>query len=247
MPRPADVLPFRAPPSAPDPIVVLRDVAVSAGGAPLLRGASLCLDTPGVTGLIGPNGAGKSLLLRLMTGLITAERGDVKIATDYGAPALVFQRPVLLRRTVRGNLIHALRIAGVPRRDRTGEMAELLVTAGLTPHAETPARQLSGGQQQRLAMARALAAKPRLLLLDEPTASLDPAATAEIEALVTATSKTGVKIILVTHNTAQAARLCQDVAFLHKGEVLEHGPAEGFFRAPETAAARSYLAGDLLL
>ncbi len=241
------VVPFRGAQSDPVPLVSVTQATVLAQDMPLLNGVSIELKQPGVTGLIGPNGAGKSVFLRLLIGLITANSGSVDIAPELGSPALVFQNPVLLRRSVRGNLVHALRIARVPRTERTGRLAELLVMAGLTHQAETPARQLSGGQQQRLAIARALSDRPKLLLLDEPTASLDPAATAEIEALIENTSAQGVKIVLVTHNTGQAARLCQDVAFLHKGRVLEHGPAEAFFAKPQTTEAQAYLNGDLLI
>lgn len=247
MPEEAKILPFDVAQPAKLTLVSIQDITVNAGSVPILQGASVALDHPGVTGLIGPNGAGKSVLLRLLTGLVSANSGTIEIADHLGPPALVFQKPVLLRRTVRANLLHALRVARVPRRERTGRLAELLVSAGLTHQAEAQARTLSGGQQQRLAIARALAERPKLLLLDEPTASLDPASTAEIEALVKETAESGVKIIIVTHDTAQAARLCQDIAFLHRGKVLEHTPADRFFDAPATQEAKSFLNGDLLL
>lgn len=247
MPENAKILPFGNAHSTKPTLIKIDGVTVNAGNVPILQGACLSLDEIGVTGLIGPNGAGKSVLLRLLTGLVGPSSGTIEIADHLGPPALVFQKPVLLRRTVRANLLHALRIARVPRRERTGRLAELLVSAGLTNQAEAQARTLSGGQQQRLAMARALAERPKLLLLDEPTASLDPTSTAEIEALIKTTAKTGVKIIIVTHDTAQAARLCQDIAFLHRGQVLEHTPADRFFDAPRTDEAKAFLDGELLL
>lgn len=247
MPEVANVVPFRPSYAAENKLISLNDINVSAGGTPLLKGVSFELNQPGVTGLIGPNGAGKSVLLRLLTGLITPDRGAFSIAPTLGPPALVFQRPVLLRRSVKANLVHALRIAGVPRKERAGLLAELLVTAGLTHQAETPARQLSGGQQQRLAIARALAERPKLLLMDEPTANLDPAATAEIEALIKTTADADVKVVLVTHNAAQATRLCEDIVFMHKGQVLEHNTADAFFKNPTSAEAKAYLQGDLLI
>ena len=247
MSEPANIIPFRASDAEATPLVDVQAASVTVGGAALLQKTNLTLKSDGITALIGPNGSGKSIFLRLLTGLIHPNSGSVTLSDQIGHPALVFQKPILLRRSVRGNLLHALKIAKVPRKDRTGRLAELLVTAGLTPQAETPARQLSGGQQQRLAIARALAETPKLLLLDEPTANLDPAATMEIEALISETSRDGVKIILVTHNTAQAARLCEDVAFMHKGRILEHTPAKSFFDTPTTTQAQAFVKGELVL
>lgn len=249
MPMPADAQILRFPHADANrsPCVEMSNIRLTRDGVTLLDQASLTLDRHGITGLIGPNGAGKSVLLRVLTGLIKPDQGSVDVAKDIGQPALVFQKPVLLRRSVKANLAHALRIANVPHRKRTGRLAELLVRADLTTQAETQARALSGGEQQRLAFVRALAANPKLLLLDEPTASLDPAATAAFERLTRATSLQGVKVVFVTHDRAQAARVCDDVAFLHNGRVSEHTPAAAFFDAPQSSAARQYLNGDLLL
>ncbi len=123
----------------------------------------------------------------------------------------------------------------------------LLRLTDLGPLGDAPARRLSGGEQQRLAMARAMAASPRFLLLDEPTASLDPRATAAIEALVRRAAAGGVKVVLVTHDRGQAARLARDVLFLHRGRLAEAAPARRFFEAPASPAARGYLKGALLI
>ncbi len=199
---------------------------------------------------MGPNGAGKSLSLRMMAGLVKPDAGEVSFAGGRpGAQdvALVFQKPVLLRRSVRANLAHALATYGVPRRERPARLADLLRRTDLEGLAQAPARRLSGGEQQRLAMARALAAGPRFLLLDEPTASLDPHATAAIEALICRAAADGVKVVLVTHDRGQAARLADDVLFLHRGRLAEAAPARRFFEAPASREARAYLAGDLLV
>ncbi|HVT56002.1 MAG TPA: ATP-binding cassette domain-containing protein, partial [Xanthobacteraceae bacterium] len=107
-------------------------------------------------------------------------------------------------------------------------------------------RQLSGGEQQRVALARAWGREPEILFLDEPTASLDPAATRAVEDIVGEISAQGVKIVMATHDLGQARRLAGDVAFLHKGELLEHTPAEEFFDAPRTPQAAAFLRGELL-
>jgi tungstate transport system ATP-binding protein len=232
------------------PVTVAR-VRLARGGRALLDGLSFSLAPGGITALIGPNGAGKSLTLRLLAGLIAPDEGAVRwgerASPAKGSVALVFQRPVLLRRTAAANLDHALAVAGVRRRDRPARRAGLVALAGLESLADRPARALSGGEAQRLALARALAAGPRLLLLDEPTASLDPAATAAIEALVSRISSQGATVLLVTHDMGQARRLADRVLFLHRGSVAEDAPAAILLDAPQSPEARAYRDGQLLL
>ena len=228
-------------------LLMAEELRYERGGRCLLDGISFALSPSGITALLGPNGAGKSLLLRLLGGLIRPDSGRIRFDPAFdGSTGMVFQKPVLLRRSVRANLDHALRIARIPRRQRTGRIAELLVMADLTHCAESPARALSGGEQQRLTMARALVSKPRLLLLDEPTASLDPAATAGFEALTREIARMGTKIMLVTHDLHQARRIADDVIFIHKGRIHEQGPTTAFFAAPRSPEARAYCAGTLI-
>ncbi|MFV2052708.1 ATP-binding cassette domain-containing protein [Aliiroseovarius sp. YM-037] len=240
LPFPSNTTPNAAP-------IQLDDLHLSRDGKVLLDGVTLGLPGRGITALMGPNGAGKSLLLKVIAGILAPNRGRVSLPSAMEHPALVFQKPVLLRRTVRANLMHALKMHKIPRKERPGRLAELLVMADLARISEAPARALSGGEQQRLAMVRALAARPRLLLLDEPTASLDPAATAAIEALATRASEDGVKLILITHDRGQAARLADDIAFLHRGKITEHTKASEFLDSPRSAQARAYVSGELLL
>ncbi len=229
------------------PLLSVRDLSYRRGGRDLLRSISFSLPCEGITALLGPNGAGKSLILRILMGLIAPDTGRVRFDAGFtGAVGMVFQKPVLLRRSVRANLEHALRIHRVGRAARTGRIAELLVLAKLTHCAESPARALSGGEQQRLAMARALVPGPRLLLLDEPTASLDPAATAAFEDLTRTVAAEGTKVVLVTHDLLQARRLADDVIFLHNGQVREQTAAARFFSEPESGEARAYCTGTLL-
>lgn len=235
---------------AAPPAIVLEGLVLERSGKPVIDRLSMTLGAEGITALMGPNGAGKSLTLRLIAGLIAPTAGSIRFSSGLpGAQemALVFQKPVLLRRSVRANLDHALKTYGVARRERARRLAELLALGHLESLAERPARVLSGGEQQRVAMVRALAAKPKYLLLDEPTVSLDPQATAAIEALVTGAAADGVRVILVTHDPGQAARLADDICFLHKGRMLEAAPSSRFFEAPQSPEARAYLAGKLLL
>lgn len=231
-----------------DIIIEAQNLTVSRSGRTLIDKLSFSVPHTGITALLGPNGAGKSLILRLISGLMIADSGILRIAPDAAdALSVVFQTPVVLKRTVRANLDHALKIYGVPKRERVGRIAELLVVGDLTHLAETQARALSGGEKQRLAMTRAIAARPKLLLLDEPTASLDPHATASIEQLTRRAANEGAKVILVTHDWAQAQRVCDDVLFVHRGYVTEHSPAKDFFERPSSEEGRAYLDGRILI
>ncbi len=241
------IIPIRAVPEPHDAAIRAHEIRLATEGRDLLRGVSLALGRHGITALIGPNGAGKSLFLRVLAGLVRPSGGVITVLPELGLPALVFQRPVFLRRSVRGNLAHALRIARVPVRRRSSRIDELLALASLTGQADMPARHLSGGEQQRLQIARGLAAHPKWILMDEPTASLDPAAMVVFESLVREIADAGMKVILVTHDRAQAERLAQDVAFLHKGRVTEHRPVAEFFAEPASPEAAAYLAGELLV
>ena len=231
--------------------LTVHELCFERGGKRLLDGISFQTDVGPRTVVLGPNGAGKSLLLRLCHGLIPPSTGTI---TWVGtAPhsirrcqAMVFQRPVLLRRSTAANVRYVLSTHGIPRRQRRAMVTETLEQAGLLPLAERPARVLSGGEQQRLALARAWALQPQVLFLDEPTASLDPAATRAIEALLEHIQRTGTKIIMTTHDLGQARRLADEVLFLHRGRLLEQTPATAFFTAPRSPEAAAFLEGRLL-
>ena len=214
----------------------------------ILDGASLRIGGTGVTTVIGPNGAGKSVMMRLLAGLLRPTSGSVSAPSPgAGGTALVFQKPVLLRRTLRANILHTLRIAGRPLRGRRAEADALLRVGGLEALADRPARALSGGEQQRAAMIRALALRPRLLLLDEPCANLDPHSTAAIEALIRGASESGVKVVLVTHDLGQARRMAREIVVVDRGAIAERTPVRSFFENPTSAAGRAYRDGRLLL
>ena len=227
----------------PHSLVRLDRVVVRAGQTTLLDGVTVALDAGAPTALIGPNGAGKTTLLRAVMGLIDVSSGEIVV--DDVERAIVFQKPVMLRRSVADNIAFALSAAR--RAAAAVSISALLEQVGLSALADRPARRLSGGEQQRLAIARALARQPRLLLLDEATASLDPAQTKLIEDLITEIARSGVKILFATHDLGQARRLAGDVVFLVKGRVAEHAPAATFFNQPASEAARKFLAGELVL
>jgi tungstate transport system ATP-binding protein len=240
------------PDSSPADLPILfEDVHVRVGETALLDAVTLSLRRGTPTVLIGPNGSGKTTLLRAAMGLVRPTRGCIRWGASGEAmprrAALVFQRPVMLRRSVVHNLRFALAAAGVPQARRAEREEELLALVGLAHLAERPAPRLSGGERQRLALARALARDPEVLFLDEPTASLDPAATLAIEELVRAISLKGVKVVMATHDLGEAARLAGEVVVLHRGQVVEAGPAGQVLTQPSTDAARKFLAGQLLL
>jgi tungstate transport system ATP-binding protein len=184
-------------------------------------------------------------------GLIAPSQGRVTWGGREDVPpvkrAIVFQRPTMLRRSALGNLRYALVAAGVTRAIRAERAAELMTLVGLTGLEHRPARRLSGGEQQRLALARALARDPDLLLLDEPTASLDPAATKAIEDLVRTIAARGLKVVMSTHDLGQAHRIGGEIALMHRGRVVECASAGVFFNAPQTEEARRFIAGELLV
>jgi ABC-type tungstate transport system substrate-binding protein/ABC-type multidrug transport system ATPase subunit len=228
-----------------------RGLLLERGGRRIIDNMDFTIEGEGLSVVMGPNGAGKSVLLRLLTGLLKPDAGTVSWAgarpDRAGAPSvgMVFQKPVLLRRSALANVRYVLR-AGT-RAERTRMAEEALAWAGLLHLARTPARLLSGGQQQRLAIARALAPDPEVLLLDEPCANLDPAATAAIEALIGDARARGTKVVLVTHDVAQAKRVADDITFIHDGRIDEQAPAAAFFEDPQSPASRAYLDGRLLV
>jgi tungstate transport system ATP-binding protein len=240
---------MRAP--ANDLPIVLDGVSVLARNVAILDGISLTLAPGAPSVLIGPNGAGKTTLLRLAMGLTEPSRGRLTWGGRAHAPslrrAIVFQRPVMLRRSAVGNVHYALAAAGLPRAARAARLAELLALVGLADVGARPARRLSGGEQQRLALARALAKEPDVLFLDEPTASLDPAATKAVEDVIRAVAARGIKVVMSTHDLGEARRLAGEVVLLHRGRVVEMGPAASFFAAPRTEDARNFIAGKLLV
>ena len=231
--------------------VLFDGVTVRAGDVTILDEVVLTLAQGAPTVLIGPNGSGKTTLLRVAMGLTPPSRGRITWGGRENVPplrrAIVFQRPVMLRRSAAANIRYALRAAGIPRADHDRRMGELLELVGLEHLADRAARRLSGGEQQRLALARALARDPSVLFLDEPTASLDPAATKSVEDVIRAVSQRNIKVVMATHDLGEARRLAGDIVMLHRGRIVETGATASFFEASQTSVARAFLAGELLI
>jgi tungstate transport system ATP-binding protein len=236
--------------SAPILPLRLNDVVFTAGAHVIIDRVSLEIAAGPSTIILGANGAGKSVLMRLMHGLLEPTSGglawnEADRLQARRRQAMVFQRPVMLRRSALANVVFALEVARVPAAEREGQALAALDEVGLRPLAHRPARVLSGGEQQRLALARAWALHPEVLFLDEPTASLDPGATREIETIIQAFDAAGTKIVMATHNLGQARRLGDEVVYLQAGRMVERAPVDLFFSKPATAEAAAFIKGEV--
>ncbi|MFQ5595155.1 MAG: phosphate ABC transporter ATP-binding protein [Anaerolineae bacterium] len=209
-----------------------------------------------ILGIIGPSGAGKSTLLRLLNFLELPTTGSITFGSYHSngsSPPLsvrrqvttVFQRPVLLNRSVTDNVAYGLRVRG--QNHVEASVRGVLDQVGLTDLARAPAHTLSGGEAQRVALARALIIEPEALLLDEPTANLDPMNVNLIENITRdINQKQGTTIVLVTHNVFQARRLAHRVAFLLNGKLIETGPADRMFESPDDPRTAAFVRGDMV-
>lgn len=235
------------------PLYQLEHVTKTYGGRTVLSLDALEVCAGEMLALVGPSGAGKSTLLRLLNFLEPPTSGALFYRGErIGAVSplalrrevtTVFQRPLLLRGDVASNVAYGLRLRG---RSPEGVLA-MLERIGLAALAHTPARKLSGGEMQRVALARALVLAPRVLLLDEPTANLDPHNVALIEEIVREQNRVrGTTVVLVTHNLGQARRLASRVGLLLEGKLVEICESESFFESPRDPRTLAFLRGDLI-
>ena len=230
--------------------LAVRDLTVARRGRRLLGPVTLDLAPGGLTVVLGPNGSGKSTLLRTLHGVERPSGGRL----DWSAPAeevrarqaFVFQHPILLQRSVAENLAYPLKLARVPRTERRAAARDWAARIGLSDALDRPAPRLSGGERQKLALGRALIRDPELLFLDEPTASLDGAATLAIEALLLDAKARGVTIVMATHDLGQARRLADRVLFVRSGRIEEDAPAADALATPRSAALAAFLNGDIV-
>ncbi|MEJ2114611.1 MAG: ATP-binding cassette domain-containing protein [Gammaproteobacteria bacterium] len=229
----------------------IKNLKITKKGNSLLSDITLSIGSNEVTVILGPNGAGKSLLLRAAHGLEMPSQGSLLWNTHIPSPqhswrTYIFQKPVLLRRSVRANLEYVLSLHNINKAEYARLIDTALELTGLSQLAHRQARVLSGGEQQRLNIARAWVLNPKVILLDEPTAELDPNGTAAIERLIKTIAQRGTKIIMSTHDLGQAHRLAGDIVFLHQGRLVEYTPATSFFNQPHTKIAQDFIAGKLL-
>ena len=201
------------------------------------------------TAIVGPNGAGKSTLLKIIAGLESPDEGTVLYDGNNQFPqmdvTLVFQKPYLISSTVEKNIAYPMKLRGFSPEQIENRITELTEDLNLTGFRKQKSWKLSGGETQKVALARALSFRPKLLLLDEPTANIDPYTTSEIERMLL--SITNTTIIMVTHNLAQAKRVCDDIIMLHEGQIVETGRAAEVLTAPKSEKARRFIEGELLI
>ncbi|MDP3515363.1 MAG: ATP-binding cassette domain-containing protein [Sulfuritalea sp.] len=218
-------------------------LGLTEGGTRIIDDVSLALGAQR-TVVLGPNGAGKSTLLRLIHGLLHPSGGALRWAQPL-SQAMVFQRPVMLRTTALANVVYGLKLKGYKANECARRAQESLARVGLEHLARRPARLLSGGEQQRVALARVWALEPELLILDEPTASLDPASSREVERIIGEIATNGTRILMTTHNLGQARRLAEEIVFIDRGRIAEQTPVTEFFNQPQTAAAQDFLQEEM--
>ena len=225
-------------------LMQLKAVDVRFGHVPALSHIDLRVPAGQRLALIGSNGSGKSTLLRVLHGLVRPSRGSV-LRDSAMRQAMVFQRPWMLRASAWSNVALGLWIRGVPWRDAKEQALAALARVGLSELALRNASTLSGGQQQRLALARAWSLRPDVLLLDEPTSSLDPQATREVETLIEEFAGDGMTLVFASHNLGQVKRLATRVVYLEQGRVMADLPVRDFFDGP--LLARTSREADLFL
>lgn len=194
------------------------------------------------TVILGPNGAGKSILLKLCHGLLDPENGSIQFANKDAISSMVFPKPVFLRRTVLENLTFVLDQLNIPKDQQKTIASESLEKFNMSEFADYPARQLSSGEKQRLSLIRALLNNPDILFLDEPTANLDPKATAMLEDMIKNADMT---TVMATHDLMQAKRIAEEIIFIDNGQIIETADAKNFFKNPKTEKARAFLEGLL--
>ena len=235
----------------------LLNVTKEYQGRRVLQVDNLKIERGEVFALVGPSGAGKSTLLRLLNFLEPPSTGRVRfLDIEFGASqpmplkyrrrvTTVFQRPILLNRSVQANVGYGLSLRGL--RDPNGEIEKALEQVGLQALSRQRARTLSGGEAQRVALARAIVLKPDVLLLDEPTANLDPYNVGLIEEIVTKLNREqGTTLVLVTHNVFQAKRLAHRVALMLESQIIEAGDVETFFESPQDPRTAAFVRGEMV-
>ena len=236
------------------PVFELRGLRKVYGARTVLAVDALDIAAGEILAVVGPSGAGKSTLLRLLNFLEAPTAGTLSYAGRVAPPeppldwrrevTTVFQRPVMLGGTVRDNVAFGLRLRGEAAETR---VAAALERVGLAALAGQSASQLSGGEAQRTALARALVLRPRVLLLDEPTANLDPYHVGLIEDIVREQNQAqATTVVMVTHNVFQARRLARRAAFLLNGSLVEASPIEDFFNAPRDARTAAFVRGEMV-
>lgn len=228
--------------------IYIKDLSLILDERKILSSLNLSINSDDVTVIMGPNGAGKSIFLKILNGILTPTSGCItwnnkkQFSDTLNTQAFVFQKPILLRRSVIANLDYMDSVLGNKKKISKDRLLKIVQ---LQKQKNQPARMLSLGEQQRLSLIRSLMLRPNLLLLDEPTANLDPASTKIIEDIILNLKMMGIKIIFVTHNILQAKRIADDIIFLNEGKMVEHLNKQEFFSNSKSIEVQNYLNGIL--
>jgi tungstate transport system ATP-binding protein len=226
-----------------DKLLSLRNVEVIRDGCAILQSDDLHIPLTGITALIGPNGAGKTTLLRLIHGLIEPSIGQCERPFAPNESALVFHYTPMLKATVRQ---HLTLLRDTDRTIRDEAIDEALQSVGIAHLANNPAQRLSAGERQKLCFARARLQNPKLVLLDEPTANLDPNASDDVEQMIAQLAKDGKAVLFASHNMAQVKRLATHLIFMQDGKILEISSPGVFFKNPQTKEGSQFLAREFI-
>ncbi len=226
-----------------DKLLVLHNVEIIRDGRTILQSGDLQVPLVGITALIGPNGAGKTTLLRLIHGLIEPSRGQCERPFTPDESALVFHYTPMLKATVRE---HLTLLRDTHRSISDQAIDEALQSVGIAHLANTPAQRLSAGERQKLCFARARLQNPKLVLLDEPTANLDPNASDDVEQMIAKLASDGKAVLFASHNMAEVQRLASNLIFLHDGNILEIDHPDAFFKNPQTKEGSQFLAREFI-
>ena len=223
--------------------IELKNITVNSNGRTILNIAYAIIPADRITACIGPNGAGKTTLLKVLDGLIKPDTGTVSYVL-VNKTALVLHHMPMIKASAKTN------ISLVRDADSTitaSEIDKVIERVGLQDLAASPAHKLSAGERQKLCLGRAILQKPNLVLLDEPTANLDPSATEQVEEMIREFHQHGSDVIFSSHQLAQVQRLAQYILFIDEGQIKEKGPVGPFFLNPQTFAAKRYLHQELII
>ena len=226
-----------------DKLLSLHNVGVIRDGRTIFQSDDLHIPLTGITALIGPNGAGKTTLLRLIHGLIEPSIGQCERPFAPNESALVFHYTPMLKATVRQ---HLTLLRDTDRTIRDEAIDEALQSVGIAHLANNPAQRLSAGERQKLCFARARLQNPKLVLLDEPTANLDPNASDDVEQMIAQLAKDGKAVLFASHNMAQVKRLATHLIFMQDGKILEISSPGVFFKNPQTKEGSQFLAREFI-
>ena len=234
--------------------ILIKNIVKDYGSQRVLDIDRMSIKKGALVGIIGPNGAGKSTLIKILAGLESPTKGEVYYNKEkldeslYQHMTLVFQKPYLLRTTVYNDIAYPLLLRRESKEEIHSRVTTIMEEMGLLNLKSKKTWTLSGGEMQKVALARALVFQPKLLLLDEPTANIDPSSVEVMEKMIRKIHiENKTTVIIITHNLHQARRLCKETIFMHKGKVVERGETEKMITKPQSPLTEAFIQGELLI